>query len=418
MLCFDQDSTLWVGTQHGLIRADHPQTSPTFSLFKNSQTNRRSLSNDVVLSLLNDPYQPSRYLWVGTKGNGLDRLDKQTGHFDHITEKQGLPNKVVYGILADEFRNLWLSTNRGLAHFNPKTQTFRNFTKADGLQDDEFNTGSYFKSPSGELMFGGIHGLTTFRTTDIVRGGGLAPQAQLIGLKVNNEAVEVSGPDGILAEGIEYTQRIDLAHDQNMITFEFGLMDFANSAKNQYRYRLDGIDQKRVSAGNNRFANYAQLPAGNYTFQMSGSTDGEVWSKPITLQVRVHPPFYQTWWAYLVYFLALVAVGWQLYRFQTQRLLLQQQVLFEQKEANRLAELDGLKTQFFTNISHEFRTPLTLILGPLADLKRRFPAESVLDLMERNGNRLLSLINQLLDLSKLEGGQLKADLSTGDIATF
>jgi signal transduction histidine kinase/DNA-binding response OmpR family regulator/ligand-binding sensor domain-containing protein len=417
-LYFDQDGTLWIGTQQGLIRTDHPQTRPVFSLYKNSQTNRQSLSNDFVLSLLNDPNQPTRYLWVGTKGNGLDRLDKQTGSVDHITEKQGLPNKVVYGILADEFRNLWLSTNRGLAQFNPKTNQFRNFTKADGLQDDEFNTGSFFKSQSGELMFGGIHGLTTFRAADMVRASGPATRAHLIGLKVNNETVDVGSSDGILTEGIEYMQQLDLSHTQNLITFEFGLMDFANSAKNQYRYRLNGIDRDWVSAGTNRFANYAQLPPGNYAFRMMGSVDGEVWSKPIELQVRIHPPFYQTWWAYLLYAIIIAVVGWQLYRVQTQRLLLEQQVVFEKKEANRLAELDSLKTEFFTNISHEFRTPLTLILGPLDNLKKQFPHHPELTLMERNGHRLMTLINQLLDLGKLEAGELKPELEPGDIAAF
>ncbi|GAB4040421.1 hybrid sensor histidine kinase/response regulator transcription factor [Spirosoma jeollabukense] len=417
-LYFDQAGTLWIATQQGLVRADHTQTSPTFALYKNSATDRQSLSNDIVLSLLDDPHEPGRYLWVGTKGGGLDRLDKQTGHFTHITEKNGLPNKVVYGILTDTFLNLWLSTNRGLAQFNPKTKQFRNFTKADGLQDDEFNTGSFFKTPSGELMFGGVNGLTTFRAADLVRKGGSTPQVQLIGLKVNNEAIDVGSPDGILTESIENTQRIDLAHDQNLVTFEFGLMDYANSAKNQYRYRLEGIDEKWVSAGTNRFANYAQLPSGNYTLQMSGSVEGEHWSKPIALQVRVHPPFYRTWWAYGVYLLLLALIAWQLHRIQTQRLLLQQQVAFRQQEASRLVELDTLKTQFFTNISHEFRTPLTLILGPLANLKKRFPDDSDLTLMERNGQRLLSLTNQLLDLSKLEAGQLKTEAEPGDIAAF
>ncbi|MBD2699011.1 response regulator [Spirosoma sp. BT702] len=417
-LYFDQTGTLWIGTTRGLIRADHPLTNPVFSLYKNSTKDRQSLSNDLVSSLLDDPNQPNKYLWVGTKGGGLNRLNKQTRQFDHFTEKDGLPNKVVYGILSDEFKNLWLSTNRGLALFNPERKTFCNFTKADGLQDDEFNTGSFFKTPSGELLFGGVHGLTTFQARNVLRSNSQVPKAQLIGLKINNETVGVGNPDGILSETIENTQRIDLAHTQNLLTLEFGVMDFANSAKNRYRYRLAGIDKRWIEAGTNRFANYAQLPAGSYTFQMMGTADGQTWSKPVDLQVRVHPPFYLSWWAYLCYVLVLAVIGWQLYRFQTQRLLLEQKVAFEQKEAIRLSELDSLKTQFFTNISHEFRTPLTLILAPLTDLKQRYPAEQVLSLMERNGKRLLTLINQLLDLSKLEAGQLKAEPEPGDIAVF
>ncbi len=414
----DAVGTLWIGTQKGLIRATNLLGTPTFSLYKNSLTDRQSLSYDFVSSLADDPYQPGRYLWIGTKGGGLNRLDRQTGHCLHITEAQGLPNKVVYGVLTDQFRNFWISTNRGLAEFNPKTFRFRNYTKGDGLQDDEFNTSSYVKLPSGELLFGGINGLTAFQPSEVLNTTNQPPIAHIINLKINNESVAVGGSDGILTERIDYTHRIDLAHNQNLLTLAFGVMDYTNPPQNQYRYRLSGIDPDWVNAGTNRFANYAQLPFGTYTFEVIGSADGEVWSKPVELQIRIHPPFYRTWWAYLVYALVLAVVVWQLYRFQTQRWLLQQRLLFEQREASRLAELDTFKTRFFTNISHEFRTPLTLLLGPLSDLKRKFPEESVLPMMERNGNRLLTLINQLLDLSKLEADKLRTDRKRGDLALF
>lgn len=414
----DQEGTLWIGTQQGLIRADHPQTTPAFSIYKNSTTNRLSLSNNFVSSLVSDPYNPAKYLWISTKGGGLERLDKQTGEFTHFTEAQGLPNKVVYGILIDEFKNLWLSTNRGLAQFNPQTFQFRNFTKADGLQDDEFNTGSFFKTATGELLFGGVNGLTAFRASALKQKDAQPPLANIIGLKVNNEPIRVGAPDGILSQSIENTQRLDLSHTQNLLTLEFAVMDYTNSLKNRYRYRLEGIDGNWVEAGTNRFANYTQLPDGNYRFEMMGSADGERWSKPVVLVIRVHPPFYRTWWAYLLYLFGIVFIGWQLYRFQTQRLLLQQQVAFEHKEAARLAELDALKTQFFANISHEFRTPLTLILGPVEQAVQEYAHDNRFPLIQRNANRLLSLINQILELSKLEAGQLKAELSPGDMASF
>ncbi|GAB3708549.1 two-component regulator propeller domain-containing protein [Spirosoma flavus] len=416
-LYFDHSGTLWIGTPRGLVRAGYPLTKPSFSLYKNSSTDQQSLSNNAVSNMVDDPYQPLRYLWVSTKGGGLEQLDKQTGHFRHFTEAQGLPNKVVYGILVDSFKNLWMSTNRGIAQFNPRTFAFRNFTKADGLQDDEFNTGSFFKAASGKLMFGGVNGLTEFNPRDIA-GKLTVPQAHIVGLRINNEPVIVGNPDEILPESIESAPAIDLSYDQNGVTLEFAVMDFTNPSKNRYRYRLMGTSDDWEEGGTNRFANYAQLPDGNYTFQMIGSSDGQNWSKPVELQIRVHPPFYRTWWAYLLYAILLAVAVWQFNRVQTQRLLLEQRIVYEQKEASRLAELDGLKTQFFTSISHEFRTPLTLILGPLADLKQRFPTEGVLGLMERNGQRLLNLINQLLDLSKLEAGQLRIKTEPGDLAVF
>ncbi|MBO0952567.1 hybrid sensor histidine kinase/response regulator transcription factor [Fibrella forsythiae] len=425
-LYFDGTGTGWIGTQSGLIRVDHPQTTPAFSLYRNDVAQSGSLSNDFVSSTIDDPDQPQNYLWVSTKGGGLERLNKQTGQFRHFTEAQGLPNKVVYGILTDEFKRLWMSTNRGLAQFNPRTFTFRKYTKADGLQDDEFNTGSFLTTASGELLFGGVNGLTSFRPKDVVTlTSGSAPLVHVIGLKINNEALAVGDAEGMLPQSIEQTTRLDLSHTQNLVTLEFALMDYANSTKNQFRFRLSGIDQDWVEAGTNRFANYAQLPSGTYTFEVEGSANGDVWSRSVPLIIRIHPPFYRTWWAYVLYGCILVLLGWQAYKFQKQRWLLQQQVRFEQKEASRLAELDTLKTQFFTNISHEFRTPLTLILGPLTDLKRRFLTEKVVmltepvvTLMEQNSNRLLSLINQLLDLSKLEANQLKAEPQPGDMAVF
>ncbi|GAB3920972.1 hybrid sensor histidine kinase/response regulator transcription factor [Larkinella terrae] len=424
-LHLEPDGTLWIGTQKGLIRVKNSQTNPTFSVYKNKVANRRSLSNDFVLSLAADPNQADRFLWIGTKGGGLERLDKQTGQFEHFTEAQGLPNSVIYGILPDEFKNLWLSTNRGLSRFNPAKREFRNYTKADGLQDDEFNSEASFKTASGELLFAGVNGLTGFQPKEVSEtrhqrplANIKRPLANIIGLKINNEAVTVGGENSLLTQGIEYTPRLDLAHDQNLVTLEFGVMDYTNSGKNRYRYRLSGIDRDWVEAGTNRFANYAHLPDGNYQFEMMGSADGEVWSLPVPLQIRVHPPFYRTWWAYIIYLLALVLLGWQLYRFQRQRLILQQQVVFEQKEASRLAELDALKTRLFANISHEFRTPLTLILGPIEQLVEEYSQDSRFPLLQRNARRLLSLINQLLDLSKLEAGQLQPEFQSGDLVAF
>ena len=417
-LLLEPDNTLWIGTQQGLVRVRSLYQKPTFTLFRNLTNDRKSLSEDFILSVCRDPNQPGRYLWVGTKGGGLNRLDKQTGQFAHYSEVQGLPDKVVYGILADDDGNLWMSTNRGIAQFNPRTEKFRTYTKGDGLQDDEFNNQSYGKLPTGELLFGGINGLTLFRPSEIVKEGQKRPKVAIVDLKINNKTVEVDGPEGVLTAGIEFTGKLDLRHDQNLLTLEFGVMDHTNPKSNRYQYRLHGIDQDWVEAGTNRFANYAQLPPGSYRLEMMGSVDGEHWSQPIELSIRVRPPFYQTWWAYLFYMVVLGLLIWLFIRLQAQRLFLQQQVAFKQQEASRLEELDAIKTRFFTNISHEFRTPLTLILGPLADLKKRFPDEMIIPLMERNSNRLMALINQLLDLSKLEAGDLQLDLVPGDMAAF
>ncbi|MFD2574558.1 ATP-binding protein [Spirosoma soli] len=408
----------WIGTQKGLIRFEQPETKPRITYYQNVATDPSSLSDNFVSSVVDDPYEPQNYLWVATKGGGLNRLDKRSGRFIPFTEEQGLPNKVVYGILIDEFKNLWLSTNRGLSCFHPRKLTFRNYTQADGLQDDEFNTNSFHKAPSGELLFGGVNGLTIFRAAGLIRQYGQKPVARIIDVKVNNRAVEAGSPNGFLEQTLPYTNALELAHDQNLLTVEFGVMNFAHPAQNRYRYRLIGADDDWIEAGTNRFATYTHLGDGQYTLQMMGSTNGEVWSDPVELAIHIRPPFYRTWWAYLVYLLVLAVVVWQAYRIQLQRAILQQKVAFEQAQSQRLAELDALKTQFFANISHEFRTPLTLILGPIQQAVEEYAHDDRFPIIERNAQRLLNLINQLLDLSKLEAGQLRPDPQPGNLSAF
>lgn len=416
--CLYQDGkTLWIGTQKGLIKAENFQTKPTFSIYKNSKIDRQSLRNDFVSGAINDPLLPQRFLWVSTKGGGLERLDKQTGKFEHFTEARGLPNKVVYGVLAGDDGNLWMSTNRGLSSLNPKTLIFTNFNKSDGLQDDEFNTNSYLKAANGEMLFGGVKGVNIFRPSAITKNA-RQPLTKLIGLKINNTEIEAGDHTGLLSRAIGCLTSLDLSHDQNQIALEFAVMDFTNPVKNRFRYQLEGIDGDWVEAGTSHFANYAQLPHGNYTFKVIGTTNGEVWSKPVELKIRIHPPFYKTWWAYLIYVIALVYLWYSWNQIQLNRVRLQEQILYKDKEAARLAELDTIKTNFFANISHEFRTPLTLLTGPLAMFQKKYPTEDLIPTMQRNLFRLQTLINQLLDLSKLEAGKMEPKIQYADLAGF
>lgn len=404
----DRQGTLWIGTQKGLIKVSTPYVRPTFSIYQNDAAHRQSLSEDFVSGMIDDPFQPNNYLWVSTKGGGLNRLNKSTGHFEHFTEKDGLPNKVVYGVLADNEKNLWVSTNRGIARFHPTSLIFTNFNKSDGIQDDEFNTNAYFKSPSGEILFGGVNGLSIFRPSAL-KSTQKTPVVRIIGLKINNKSIEPSNGGGLLEQAIEHSTQIELQHNQNQISLEFGVMDLTNPVKNRFRYQLEGIDQEWVEAGTNRFANFSQLTDGSYTFWVQGTTNGEVWSKPASLYIRIYPPFYRSWWAYLLYLILISYVIYRLYQNQLNRVRLQEQLRFKAKEAERLAELDQLKTNFFTNISHEFRTPLTLILGPIEDLVKENPKKDPYALIHRNAQRLLQLINQLLDINKLEAGQMKPE---------
>ncbi|MFN8357678.1 MAG: ATP-binding protein [Spirosomataceae bacterium] len=413
----DHQHDLWIGTQHGMVRVQNVYTKPTFTIYKNDITHRESLSNNLVSGMVDDPFQPNRYLWVSTKGGGLECLDKTTQQFEHFTMAQGLPNNVVYGVLLGDDNTLWMSTNRGIARLDLKTRIFSTYNKADGLQDDEFNTNSYTKGASGDLLFGGINGLTLFRASTLTQQK-KESVVRMIGLKINNKAIEVNDQSEILSEAIEYLPTLNLLHDQNQVGFEFSLMDFTNPSKNRYRYQLEGIDNDWVEAGTNHTANYAQLPDGSYTFRVMGSPNGTVWSKPIELRVEIAPPFYRTWWAYLCYAAVLFFVGYRWYQIQLNRVRLQEQLLFKDQETARLAELDRLKTSLFANISHEFRTPLTLILGPMEQIIQEYASDSRFPMIQRNANRLLVLINQLLDLNKIEAGQAHPEITHLELVRF
>jgi signal transduction histidine kinase/DNA-binding response OmpR family regulator/streptogramin lyase len=413
----DTTNSLWIGTQAGLIKAKDLSSAPSFSRYANVIKDTKSLSENVVSGMVDDPLHPHRYLWVSTKGGGLERLDKQSDSFEHFNESRGLPNKVVYGVLVGQDGNLWMSTNRGIARLNPKSLAFTNFDKSDGLQDDEFNTGSYFNANTGELLFGGVKGITVFRPSN-VKEKPEEPVVKILGLKINNHSITPGDESKVLKESIEYASELDLEFDQNQISIEFALIDFTNPAKNRFRYQMQGIDREWVEVGTDHLANFAQIPYGQYTFRVQGTANGEVWSKPVALKIRIHPPLYLRWWACLFY---ISVVGYGLYRFyrvQMKRTLLEKQIRFKEKEAARLAELDELKTIFFTSISHEFRTPLTLIAGPVDDLRKKYPQEAVLQVIQRNTTRLLTLINQLLDLGKLEAKEMQHDLRPGDLAGF
>lgn len=413
----DGQHRLWIGTQAGLIKVMNFQTNPSFSIYQNSNKDQQSLSENVVSGMVDDPLLPDQYLWVSTKGGGLERMDKQTGKFEHFNESRGLPNKVVYGVLVGHDNNLWLSTNRGIARLNPKTLVFTNFNKSDGLQDDEFNTASYFKAGSGELLFGGVKGITIFRPSDLTKKQ-KPPVVRILGLKINNRQIVPNDKSGVLNESIEYATALDLDFDQNQVSIEFAAMDFTNPAENRFRYQMEGIDKDWVEAGTDRFANFAQLPDGHYTFRVQGTINGEAWSEPIALKIRINPPFYRTWWAYLLYLSLIGYVFYRFYQNQLKRVRLQEQIRFKDKETARLAELDQLKTRFFTSISHEFRTPLTLILGPVDDLRKKYPNEGIVPVIQRNTRRLLALINQLLDLGKLDAREMQLHQEMGDLAQF
>ena len=308
MLFEDNQGAVWIGTYGGLNRVD-PQVDSVLS-FLPDPSNPHSISSKVVVSAWQDH---GGSLWFGTFGGGLNHFDYPSGEFTAIDESDGLPNSYVYGILADGDGFLWLSTNRGITRFDrsrwhPRMQPdsiamlFKTFDARDGLQSNEFNAGASHLSSRGELYFGGIEGLNRFRP-ETVRDASFSPPVTVTGFNIFERPVN-------LDSALVVSRELVLAHDQNHFSFEVAALDYTNPAKNQYQYKLDGLDQEWIRSGSRRYVAYTNLGAGSYTLRVRGTNSDGVWSSDeAAIPLRIEPPFWQTWWFRLGGILLLGAIA-------------------------------------------------------------------------------------------------------------
>ncbi|WP_290661965.1 two-component regulator propeller domain-containing protein, partial [Ignavibacterium sp.] len=414
----DHSGVIWLGTKDGLLRFDEDKGS--FQRFKNDPLNAQTLSNNLIKSICVEPDSESDILWIGTAGGGINRFDIKKNIFTHFTEKDGLPNNVVYGILPDKNGNLWLSTNKGLSRFNPSEKNFRNYDFRDGLQSNEFNTGAYFLSKSGEMFFGGIKGLTHFYPENI-KDNPNPPSIVITNMKIRDQNI-TSKNNLLLKMSVSESDEISLSHSDDVITFEFAALDFSAPEKNQYAYKLENFNKDWIYLGNNRSATFTNLPPGNYTFLVKASNNDGVWNESgIALRLIIKPPWWNTWWSYIIYGILFLTGLYLVRRYELNRIRLKNQLKLEKVETITLRNLDNLKSHFFANISHEFRTPLTLILGQIesvmsSDISTK--EKGKLQVANRNAKKLLTLINQLLDLSKLEAGSMKLKAEKQNLVLF
>ncbi len=405
----DRSGQIWVGTfDHGLNCLD-PETA-CFTHYKHDPQNEHTLDQDFIGTLFEDK---SGTLWIGT-GQILHRLNREQNCIDRYREFPG----VIKGILEDDQRNLWISTSKGLSRFNPLLKTIRNYDKNDGLQDNRFILRSAYKSQEGELFFGGQKGFNAFYPDDIVENPH-APPVVLTDFQIFNQSVK-PGENSPLVSTISQTSEIFLNYDQSVFSFEFAALDYSATLKNQFAYKMEGVDPEWVyTDSKRRFATYTQLSSGQYIFKVKASNNDGVWNeKGTSVKIIILPPWWRTFWAYSAYIFLFLLSLYALRIYDMKRQRLKQQVILEHDHAEKLREIDHIKSRFFANISHEFRTPLTLILGPikkwLPQLRNR-DLKQDLQMMQRNANRLFRLINQLLDLSRLESGGMTLQARKEDI---
>ncbi len=413
----DKEGMFWIGTERGLIKFN--QKTGSFQKYLNNLSDPHSMNNDLIKSICPDPGYPEKYLWIGTSG-GLNRFNRIENTFKAYTTKDGLPNNVVYGILPDSKGNLWLSTNHGLSRFNPSSITFKNFDVHDGLQSNEFNTGGFYKSNSGEMFFGGIKGLNYFYP-EKVKNNPFVPEIVITDCEIQNRSSENGSHEQIIIPAAG-TAEITLSYIIDIIRFEFSALDFSVPEKNKYTYKLENFNDVWINAGTHHSATFTQLPPGEYIFRVKGSNNDGVWNeKGASLKLIILPPWWQTWWAYLVYGILFLLGLYILRRYELNRLQLKNQLKLEKVESDSLRNLDQIKTRFFANISHEFRTPLTLILGQIESVLTSgigTKEKGKLHIAIRNARRLLTLINQLLDISKIEAGSMELKAGQHNIVSF
>ena len=432
----DRQKNIWIGRDRG-IDVLEKGTNKVKHYFYDPANQNSLIANDVNVIM-----QDSRGLmWIGTKG-GLSILNPQTQKFINAEAGIDLPASDISNILEDKEGNMWISTPNGLAsiklHKTGDHYTFsiNHYNELDGLQGREFNLNAAGKLRSGELIFGGSHGFNLFDPKMVDK---FKPKLRLVftDFQLYNKRVAVGDSVNggmILNKSITETQAITLNHNENVFDISFSACDYFNPDKIRYQYTLEGFDKGWItSSTTDRKATYTNLDGGDYTFKVRAeNTNNPGGDDMITLKIKVLPPFWKSPLAYLVYTLA--AAGLILYMRHKGILKLRQEfavaeekrdaerkITREREEANRMHQLDLMKIKFFTNISHEFRTPLSLILSPIDDLLKiaeKPEQQHHLTMIKRNAKRLLNLVNQLVDFRKMEYNELKLCLAKGDIIQF
>ncbi len=447
----DREGIIWIGTDEGLDSynpvskifshfRDKSKLKTVHTIFEDSDGNLYfgSSFDGLVLKTpdskmthfdqnVRSIFQDSQgRIWIGSDGNdGLTQIDKNGVVLKNYKMVDGLPSNQIYGILEDQNYRLWLSTGQGLSMFDPDSVHFKNYKTEDGIQGEKFNYGSSCKSSSGELLFGGQNGLTSFYPDQLI-GNDRIPPIVITGFRIFNKQVPVGvkfDEKIILDKSISETEEISVRYDQAVLTFDFVALNYINSSKNEYAHMLEGFETEWNYVGSTRSATYTNLDPGDYVLRVKGTNNDGIWNEAgASLQITVIPPFAKTLFFRIFLILIIGLIVYLIILFFLKREKLKNQLVIERVKSKELHKIDNMKFQFFTNISHEIRTPISLIVSPLTRIMNSsISREQILkdiDVVHRNAIRLGKLVDQLLDYRKLEAGKLKLEMSRGNIVTF
>jgi len=397
----DDHGTIWASSLRDGLYFYNPGNK-TSGYYRHEENNRKSLSSNAVNSTFIDA---KGGLWVATE-NGLNRFNEKEGNFRRYNSKSGFLSNVFYKILEDMKGNLWISTSRGLVCFDTSTNRIKSYTKANGLLSDQFNYSSAFKDLNGRMYFGSVKGLISF-FPDQFRQNKFVSPVYITGFQIYNKEIEINKKNSPLTKSINFTDEIELAHDQSTFSIDFAALGFTAPEMTEYTFKMEGLDKNWTYLKTNRKVYFTNLLPGTYIFKLKAANSSGIWSNKITeLKIVIKPPLWASPLAFLFYALLIAVAIYYAIRYYHQRISNKNKRKIELWESKKEKELYQAKIEFFTYVTHEIRTPLTLIKGPLEDVMKK--AEEVpaitdnLVIMKKNTNRLIELTDQLLDFRKTE----------------
>ncbi|MEP6846601.1 MAG: two-component regulator propeller domain-containing protein, partial [Panacibacter sp.] len=397
----DGNGVIWAGTYgNGLYFYDTKTNKAGNFIYDPSNAN--SLSSNRVNCIFEDS---NKSLWFATEG-GLCSYDKKKNNFKTYDTKSGMPSNFILSILEDDKKNLWVSTSKGLACFTPATEKIITYTTVNGTINDQFNFNAAYKDENGRMYFGSVKGLISFNPNEIKKNT-FIPPVYITGFGVFNLDLAIAAKGSALKESILYTNKITLAYDQSTISIGFAALSYTAPEMSEYTYKMEGLDKNWTYLKRNRTAYFTHLSPGTYVFKVKASNSSGIWNEQeTTLTIEILPPWWSSSWAYGIYILSGILVLWLLLWNYHMRNEAKNKRKFELLAIEKEKEMFKAKVEFFTNVAHEIRTPLTLIKGPLEKVIKKSAdtpdVQNNLKIMERNTNRLIDLTNQLLDFRETE----------------
>lgn len=397
----DENGIIWAGTYGNGLHYYNTKTKKAGN-FSYVPSNINSISSNRINSIFEDHY---KNLWFATEG-GLCRYDKEKNNFKTYNTQNGFPSNFILSILEDDKNNLWISTSKGLVCFDPVTDKIITYTTVNGTLNDQFNFNSAYKDNSGRMYFGSVKGMISFNPDDIIKDA-FIPPVYITGFQVFNQEPMIAEKGSPLKKSILYTDKIILDHDQSTISIGFAALSYTAPEMSEYAYKMEGLDKNWTYLKRNRTAYFTNLAPGTYTFKVKATNSSGIWNQQETmLTIEILPPWWAGNWAYGLYALSAIFILWLIIWNYHQKNEAKNKRKFELLAIAKEKEIFKAKIEFFTNVAHEIRTPLTLIKGPIDKvLKKEDHTPDVknnLSIVQRNTNRLIDLTNQLLDFRQTE----------------